>query len=79
MRNLLKCNSDFRKKSCLQQLWNEQAKHYVALSLQCGCVIPAAERLDSSAVGIVQLVAHEVGESIVCVRGGYTAIHKLLW
>ena len=30
-------------------------------------------------MGIVQLVAHEVGESILCVRGGYAAFHKLLW
>jgi len=27
-----------------------------------------AEWLDSSAVGIAQLVAHEVGESILCMR-----------
>jgi len=27
----------------------------------------------------VQLVAHKAGESILCVRGGYAALHKLLW
>ena len=49
--------------------------------LRCGCrpkYVPAAEQLDSSAVGIVQLVAHAAGESILCVRGGNAALHKLL-
>jgi len=31
---------------------------------------------DSSTVGTVHLVAHEMGESILCVRGGYAALHK---
>jgi len=26
----------------------------------------------------VHLVAHKTGESILCVRGGYAALHKLL-
>ena len=30
-------------------------------------------------MGIAQLVAHKAGESILCVRGGYAALHKLLW
>ena len=29
-------------------------------------------------MGIAQLVAHEMGESILCMRGGYAALHKLL-
>jgi len=29
-------------------------------------------------VGIRQLVAYETGESILCVRDGYAALHKLL-
>jgi len=29
------------------------------------------------ALGIVQLVAYKAGESILCVRGGYAALHKL--
>jgi len=49
------------------------------VALCCGCSIPAAEWWGSSAVGIVQLVAHVVDESILCVRGGYAALHKLLW
>ena len=49
------------------------------MALQCGCSIPAAERLDSSAEGTAQLVAHEAGKSILYVKGGYAALHKLLW
>ena len=30
-------------------------------------------------MGIAQQVAHEMGKSILCVTGGYTALHKLLW
>ena len=29
-------------------------------------------------MGISQLVAHKMGESILCVRGGEAALHKLL-
>jgi len=29
-------------------------------------------------VGIAQVVAHKTGESILCVRGGYAALHKLV-
>jgi len=29
-------------------------------------------------MGTAQLVAHETGESILCVTGGYAALHKLL-
>jgi len=50
----------------------------VALALHCRCVIPAADQQDSSAVGNAQLVAHETDESILSVRGGYAAIHKLI-
>jgi len=31
---------------------------------------------DLSAVGIVQLVAHETGKFILFVNGGYAAVHK---
>ena len=48
------------------------------MAQQCGYSVPTAERLDSSAVGIAYLVAHEVGESVLYVRGGYAALHKLL-
>jgi len=34
----------------------------------CGCSVPAAEWLDLSTAAIVQLVAHEVDESILCMR-----------
>jgi len=51
----------------------------VALALGCGCVVPTAESLDSTAVDISQIVAHESGEFILCMRGGYAAILKLLW
>jgi len=44
------------------------SKRYVALALRCGCVIPTADVMDSSAVGISQLVLHEVGKSILCMR-----------
>jgi len=44
----------------------------------CGvdCSLTAAECLESSAVGIAQLLAHEEGESVLCVRGGYAALHR---
>jgi len=35
-------------------------------SMQCGCSILAAEWLDSSAVGIAQIIAHTAIESILC-------------
>jgi len=36
--------------------------------------------IDSSALGVAQLeLAHAVGESIFCVRGGDAAVLKLLW
>jgi len=35
-------------------------------ALRCECSVPAAELLDSSAVGIAQIVAHAAGESILC-------------
>jgi len=38
-------------------------------SVRCGCSIQAAERLDSSAVGIAQIVAHAARESIICRDG----------
>jgi len=41
--------------------------------------MPAADRLDSSAVGIAQLVAHAADKSILCMRGGDKALPKLLW
>jgi len=31
------------------------------------------------ALHIAQLVAHKAGESILCVKGGYAALQKLLW
>jgi len=40
----------------------------VCLSVWCACSIPAAEWLDSSAVGTAQL-AHVVGKSILCHKG----------
>jgi len=43
-------------------------KRDVCLSVWCGYSIPAAERLDSFAVSIVQL-AHAVDESILCRKG----------
>ena len=54
----------------LQQLFSEWAKHYVAL--HCGCVIGLI------CSGHCMIVAEEKGESILCVRGGYTAVHKVL-
>ena len=47
-------------------------------SVWCGCSIPAAEWLDSSAVGIAQL-AQAVGESIFCHEGGDAALPNWLW
>jgi len=68
-KNLLKCNSDFSKKSRLAATFLR-----VGHSAICGtvwiCRIPA----DSSALGI----SHEAGESILCMRNGYAALHKLL-
>jgi len=39
------------------------------VALSCGCSIPMAERLDSSPVGIAQLVAHEAASPFLAVRG----------
>jgi len=73
---MLKCNSDLTKR--ITRRCNVAAsKRYVALALRCGYVIPEAQWLDSSAVGISQLVAHEAAKSILCVRDGYAPIHKL--
>ena len=47
-------------------------------SVWCAYGVPAAEWLDSSAVGIAQL-AHATGESIDCRKGGDAALPKLLW
>jgi len=49
------------------------------VALHCGCSIPMAEWLDSSALGIAQLVAHEVDEYILCMMSSCAAVHKLLW
>ena len=49
------------------------------VALQCGCSVPTAERLQSSAVGVEVLVAHTADECILCVRGGDVALPKLLW
>jgi len=51
-------NWHFREK--ITHRSNSVAKHYVALVLRCGCVVHAAQWLDSSAVGIAQLVAHDM-------------------
>jgi len=48
---------------------NVSLTYRMHVALWCGCCIPTAEWLDSSAVGIVQLVAHEAGESILCLQG----------
>jgi len=37
--------------------------HVPGRALSSGCSVSVAERLDSSAMGIAQLVTHEVGES----------------
>jgi len=47
----------------------------VCPSVWCGCSVPAAEWLDSSAVGIAQL-AHTAGESILCREDGDAALPK---
>ena len=39
------------------------------MALPCRCSVSIAEWLDSSAVGIAQIVADEVGESIFCCEG----------
>jgi len=49
------------------------------VALQCGCSVPAAEWLDSSTVGIAQVVVHAAEDSILCVRCGDAALPKLLW
>ena len=30
-------------------------------------------------MGIAQLVPHKAGESVLCVKGDYAALHKLFW
>ena len=40
------------------------------VALQCGSSVPTAEWLDSSVVGIAQLVAHKAGKCILCHEGG---------
>jgi len=42
-------------------------------------IVPTAEWLNSSAVGIAQLVVHAADESILYVRGSDVALSKLLW
>jgi len=48
------------------------------VSVWCGCCIPSAEWLHSSAVGIAQL-AHAVDECILCHEGWRCGLPKLLW
>jgi len=47
------------------------------VALQCGYSILVVEWLGSSAVDIVQLVAHEAGKSILCMRSG--SPQAILW
>ena len=46
------------------------------VALWCGCGIPPAEWLDSSAVGIVQL-EHAAGESILCSEGWQRSCYQI--
>jgi len=45
----------------------------------CGCSVPTAEWLNSSAVSIVQLVSHEMDECVLCHEGWRSALPKWLW
>jgi len=49
------------------------------VALQCGCSVPTADWLDSSAMGIAHLVAHSADKHILCIRGGNTVHPKLVW
>jgi len=51
---------------------NRNVTYGIHAAMQCGCSVPAAEWLESSAVGFVHLVAHTKRVSpFSAVKGGY--------
>jgi len=75
-------NSDFLKNHASQQHCNNFASSRLSTMLHWHCTVyvsyPQLSEWTHLQLEIAQLVAHKMGKSIPCVRGGYEVLHRLL-